>query len=128
MNLDRTCVPPPHVAEHVPHVVHVLQVQLIASHEVISQGADATDSPLQGIPPFCAVFSTYLDFSCMPPPHVAEHAPHEVHEAHVQFTKLSSTQGVVPDPTEVEVLVIVVMALVIVVIVLVVMVVAAKSA
>ena len=128
MNLDRTCVPPPHVAEHVPHVVHVLQVQLIASHKVISQAADATDSPLQGIPPFCAVFSTYLDFSCMPPPHVAEHAPHEVHEAHVQFTKLSSTQGVVPDPTEVEVLVIVVMALVIVVIVLVVMVVAAKSA
>ena len=105
MNLDRTCVPPPHVAEHVPHVVHVLQVQLIASHKVISQAADATDSPLQGIPPFCAVFSTYLDFSCVPPPHVAEHAPHGVHEAQVQFTKPSSTQGVVPDPTEVEVLV-----------------------
>ena len=130
MNLDRTCVPPPHVAEHVPHVVHVLQVQLIASHKVISQAADATDSPLQGIPPFCAVFSTYLDFSCVPPPHVAEHALHGVHEAHVQFTKPSSTQGAVPDPTDVEVLVIVVvaMALVIVVIVLVVMVVAAKSA
>ena len=101
MNLDRTCVPPPHVAEHVPHVVHVLQVQLIASHEVISQGADATDSPTQGIPPFCAVFSTYLDFSCVPPPHVAEHAPHGVQEVHVQLTKsLSSSQAVVPQASD----------------------------
>ena len=75
-------------------------------------------------------FSTNLDLSCVPPPHVAEHAPHGVHEAQVQFTKPSSTQGVVPDPTDVEVLVIVVMvmALVIVVIVLVVMVVVARSA
>ena len=106
-----------------------LTKSLSSSQALVPQASDTTDTPLQGIPPFCAVFSTYLDFSCVPPPHVAEHAPHGVHEAQVQFTKPSSTQGVVPDPTDVEVLVkVVVFVLVIVVIVLVVMVVAAKSA
>ena len=119
------------MAEHVPHVLHEAQVQftkLPSSQAVVPQASDTTDTPLHGIPPFCALFSTYLDFSCKPPPQVAEHAPHGVQEAQVQLTKPFSTQADFPDPTEVVVLVIVVVALVIVVIVLVVMVAVAKIA
>ena len=129
--LDLSCVPPPHVAEQAPHVLHEAQVQftkLPSSQAVVPQASDTTDTPLHGIPPFCALFSTYLDFSCEPPPHVAEHAPHGVQEAQVQLTKPFSTQADFPDPTEVVVLVIVVVAALVIVVILVVMVAVAKIA
>ena len=82
-------VPPIHAAEHSSHAVQEPQIQSTSSpsswHAFVPQDWDSKDSPMHGVPPFCADLSTYLDLSCMPPPHVAEHVFHMVQEVQAQL-------------------------------------------
>ena len=79
MEKVRDCVPPPHVALQVPHEPHaptqstghapVLQLWLRLSP------AEA----VHDVPPFAEAFMIVYVCDCVPPPHVAEQVPHELH-------------------------------------------------
>jgi hypothetical protein len=72
---ERERVPPPHDRVHADHVDHALSTQFTAQHDP-PHGSDSDKSVGHALPPHAATTVTARLRECVPPPHIAEQAPH----------------------------------------------------